>query len=32
MEKRDELIDELEMKMMQETTQEELFTIQWRVI
>jgi len=32
MDKRDELIDELEKKMVQETTKEELFTIQWKVI
>lgn len=32
MEKRDELIDELEQKMVQETRKEELFTVKWKVI
>lgn len=32
MEKRDELIDELEKKLVQKTEQEELFTIRWKVV
>lgn len=32
MDKRDDLIDELEKKMVQRTKQEELFTIRWKVI
>ena len=32
MEKRDQLIDELEKRMVQKTEQEELFTIRWKVV
>ncbi|HCO79990.1 SNF2-related protein [Bacillus sp. (in: firmicutes)] len=32
MDKRDDLIDELEKKMVQKTVQEELFTVRWKVI
>lgn len=32
MDKRDDLIDELEEKMVQKTEQEELFTIRWKIV